>query len=273
MFDADILMITHRRPHYTRLTLPRLLETCPEGARVWVWHNGDHEETLSVVEQHRAHPRFHRFHHSRENVGLRIPTNWLWAESRGALLGKVDDDCVMPDGWIEALVQAHEAEPRFGAISCWHFQESDFDEALASPKIMTFRGGTRILVNAWVGGSGYLLKRACIQQCGPRGEREPSTAIYRRAYRRGWIHGWHIPLIYQIHLDDPLLPDEYKQMFEGERTETPLSALRTGNTDAAAWNQQLRNSAREVQTATLDPRAYAPWRQTLARVAKRLRLR
>ena len=44
--SIDILMITYNRPEYTRLSLERLLATCDESMRVWVWHNGTDEETL-----------------------------------------------------------------------------------------------------------------------------------------------------------------------------------------------------------------------------------
>ena len=85
---VDVLMITYNRPQYTRLSLQRLLDTAPEDARIWVWHNGTDEETLDVVRSHVGHPRFHQFHQSRENVKLTEPTNWLWRESSGGLWGK-----------------------------------------------------------------------------------------------------------------------------------------------------------------------------------------
>jgi len=64
--DIDILMITHNRAQYARITLARLLETCDARMRVWVWHNGDDAATLSVVRGFLNHPSVHRFNHSHE---------------------------------------------------------------------------------------------------------------------------------------------------------------------------------------------------------------
>lgn len=94
---TDILMITHNRPEYTRLALSRLLHTCDETMRVWIWHNGLHQETLDVVRTLRDHRHVFKFYHSPQNVKLREPTNWLWKHARGEYLSKVGDNCLLPD--------------------------------------------------------------------------------------------------------------------------------------------------------------------------------
>ncbi len=88
---VDILMITHNRPDYTRLALRRLLDSCDETMRVWLWHNGDHAPTLEAVRGFAEHPRVHRFHVSPANKKLREPTNWVLAEGDGEYFAKVDD--------------------------------------------------------------------------------------------------------------------------------------------------------------------------------------
>src|ERR1700741_2603147 len=75
MRGIDILMITYDRPEYVRLSLPHLLDSCTDDARVWLWHNGTDAATLAAVEEFRHDPRVHRFHHSPVNAGLREPTN------------------------------------------------------------------------------------------------------------------------------------------------------------------------------------------------------
>ncbi len=141
--EVDVLMITFRRPHYTEMSLARLLDSVDESVRVWVWHNGEDAETLDVVRSFEDHPRFHRLHVSPENQRLRAPTNWLWENAEGAYLSKVDDDCLVPERWVETLREAHEAEPRFGVVGCWRFQDEDFLPNVAGPKIETFSGGHR----------------------------------------------------------------------------------------------------------------------------------
>lgn len=114
---TDVLMITYNSAAHVRVSLPHLLSTCGEHTRVWLWHNGDDDETLSVVQQYADDPRVHRFHHSRENVRLTAPTNWLWSEADGDFVSKVDDDCLPEHGWVERLRSAHEANPDFIAPS------------------------------------------------------------------------------------------------------------------------------------------------------------
>src|SRR5437762_1338791 len=128
--DIDLLMITYNRPEYTRLSLERLLDTCDTRTRIWLWHNGDDSKTLAVVRSFANHPRVHCFHHSRENKKLREPTNWFWSRAPGKLLGKVDDDCLVPAKWIEILSRAHDDVPQFGIVSCWHLLQEDFSPEL-----------------------------------------------------------------------------------------------------------------------------------------------
>lgn len=74
--NIDVLMVTYNRPTYTRLSLEHLLDSCDESMRVWVWHNGNDQDTLDVVASMRGHARFHEFHHSPENQ-----RTWLWHRS------------------------------------------------------------------------------------------------------------------------------------------------------------------------------------------------
>lgn len=267
----DILMITYNRPAYTRLSLTRLLETCDESMRVWLWHNGDHEETLEVVQSLKDHPRVHRFHHSAENVRLRTPTNWLYAESDGAYVSKVDDDCLVPDGWAGTLRLAHESAPRLGIVACWHFLPEDFAPELANPRLAEIGAGHRILRNLWVGGSGYLMKRACLRRLGPIRNNESFTSYCIRGARAGWLNGWYYPLLCQEHMDDPRVPHTALRSDADIAANLPLSAQQRGVRTIAAWEAQLRRSARWVQEAPIDPAYYGRLRSYLRQAWARAR--
>lgn len=268
--DADILMITYNRPRYTRLSLRRLLDTCDESMRVWIWHNGDHAETLDVVRSMADHPRIHRFHHSPENKRLREPTNWLYAEAKGEYLSKVDDDCLLPDGWCQALRQVHEDEPRLGVIGCWRFMPEDFDPALSGPRIETLSGGHRLLRSLWVEGSGYLMKRECRDRAGLIRESESFTSYCIRLARLGWIHGWRYPFLWQEHMDDPRAPHSALKSDADIAGNLPLSAINRGVRTLADWEAQLRRSARRVQEASLNPAWYTPLGRAAQRLMRRL---
>ncbi len=268
--DIDVLMITYNRAPYTRLSLRRLLDTCGGGVRVWLWHNGEDRATLDVVHEFKDEPPVYAFHHSHENKRLVAPVQWLWANASGRYVGKVDDDCLVPAGWWQTLRAAHEDEPRLGAISCWHFREEDFVPEIAQRKIATFRSGHRLMRNAWIGGSGYLLKRTCLAAVRPRLEQEGLTHYWIRLAAAGWINGWYFPFLYQDHMDDPRSPHTQLRSDQDVERHLPLSAEMRGVTSLEQWNSQLRRSARLVQEAPMDPGLYFGWRKKVRRLRGRL---
>lgn len=268
---TDILMITYNRPAYTRLSLPRLLETCDESCRVWLWHNGTDEETLEVVRSHLDHPRVHEFHHSPENKKLREPTNWLLENAQGEYVSKVDDDCLVPHDWLLLLRKAHEEVPRLGAIGCWHFMPDDFCKETGGRKIQVFGGGHRILCHPWVGGSGFLLKRACVEQVGLlRAKDSGITGYLVRVALKGWVNGWYYPILWQEHMDDPRAPHTLLKSDADLQEHLPLSALNFGAATLDQWDRQLRCSAASLQRMPSDPWYYHPWRVKLRRQRERL---
>ncbi len=268
--EIDILVITYNRPEYTTLALRRLLETCDKTMRVWIWHNGGHAETLDVARSFASHPRVHRFHESTENLGLREPTNWLWREATGSYLSKVDDDCLLPDGWAQRLRSAHEDEPRFGILGCWRFCPEDFDPVLAARKIRTFGGGHRVLQNFWVEGSGYLMKRACLASRAQLRPRDSFTSFCIDRALEGWVNGWYFPFIEQEHMDDPRSPHSLLRSDDDLRRYMPLSAQTNRVSSLQEWQAQLRRSARIVQSASIDRRDYRGWRPLLRRARQRM---
>lgn len=271
---VDVLMITYNRPEYTRLSLERLLTSAPEEMRVWLWHNGTDEETLAVVRERLEHPNVHRFHHSLENVRLRDPTNWILEQGDSEYVSKVDDDCLVPENWIEVLTKAHEAEPSFGALGCWRFMPEDFDEAAARKKIREFKGGHKVMCHPWVEGSGFLLKRACVDRVGSLKSSESGITDYLiRVAFNGWINGWYFPFLWQEHMDDPRAPHTLLKSDADFEKYAPLSAALSGATTIAQWEQQLRNSAAQVQQLPSNLSYYYPWRRSLRRLLIRFGLK
>jgi hypothetical protein len=268
----DVLMVTHNRPEYTRLSLARLLDTCDETMRVWLWHNGEHEETLQVARSFADHPRVHRFHHSVENRKLREPTNWLWANAEGGFLSKVDDDCLVSPGWAPTLRQALLDVPKLGVIGCWRFQPEDFVPELAQAKILELPGGHRILRNAWVQGSGYLMRREALDSRGllPEGQSFPEYCK-RLAAHGGWLIGWHFPFLLEDHMDDPRSPNS------AIRTDHDLNsgkALTAGDFDVHTVEQRIRQIhafAVRCQAAPVDARRYVGWRSSIRQLRWKLK--
>lgn len=263
--EVDVLMITYNRPDYTRMTLPVLLDSADDDTRIWLWHNGNDPETLDITREYANDPRVHRFYHCPENKKLREPTNWLFTESKGAYVSKVDDDCIVPAGWLDTLRQAHEDEPRLGVVGCWRFLESDYVPELAERKIETIGGGHRIMRHPWVEGSGYLMKRRCVDEAGRISEKESFTRYCLRLAFKGWINGWYFPFLWQEHLDDPRAPHSLIKTDEDFRAHLPLSAGTFGVNNLEEWDARLRYSARGLLSGPSDPKHYVGWRGVIRR--------
>lgn len=266
----DVVLITHDRPRYTSLSLPRLLSTMPADGRVWVWHNGDDREVLDVIEPHLDHPRLHRFHHSPENLGLQAAINWVWTEAEGRFVSKVDDDSLMEPGWVEHLSSALDAWDGLGVLGSWRFLPEDWDEVRASPKIAEVHG-VRLLRNHWVQGSGHMLRRDLVRELGPLRPGLSFVGWCLQAAKAGYVNGWPLPLVAEEHLDDPRHPLTAFTDEAAYQAAMPLSARATGATTLAEWLAQTRNDAAHVQVATLDLRHYIGWRRKFIHARRRVR--
>lgn len=266
----DILMITYNRPGYTRLALGRLLDSCDETMRVWIWHNGNDQATLDVVKSFSGHPRFHRFHHCPENKRLREPTNWFWANSDGELLTKVDDDCMLPDGWGATLAQTHAANPELGAIGCWRFYDEDYVPELAEKKMISLQGGHRLMKNCWVQGSGYVMKREMYRRLGPIRSDESFYTYCIRGANEGFVHGWYFPFIHEEHMDDPRSPFCELKTDEDFLRQRPLSAVNDNVNTLREWGLRVKFMARKVQESSNNPRDYVGWRKKVRNFSARI---
>lgn len=266
----DVLMITHQRPDYVRLSLPRLIESLDDQCRLWLWHNGDDEETLDVVREFADHPRVHRFHHSPENKGIRLPTNWMWSQSEGSFVSKVDDDCLIDENWVSVLRGHHERSPEAGVLGSWRFYEEDYRDDDARRKIQKLSGGDAVLRNHWVQGSGYFAKRELIEAIGLIGDGETFPDWCIRAARLGYVNGWVFPFLHEEHMDDPRSPWTMYTDDEIFMQYRPLSAVQTGVTTTDGWTRQMKRSAYNLQRASLDIRQYEGWRLWLRNVGMRV---
>lgn len=265
---TDLLYISYRRPRHVERSLPRLLETCGPGDRVWIWQNTTDPETVEVVTALADHPAVHELHVSEENQIVRGPTNWLWANATGTYVGKVDDDALVPDGWLESLRSAHEDNPQLGVVGCWRFLAEDAVPALVAPRLVELDGGHQLLRCLWVEGSGYLMKRVCTEAAGPLLPGQSFTRYCIALAERGWVNGWYHPFLWQEDLDDPRMPHTLMRSDEDVARHNPLGAQKQGIDTVEAWAADRRAAADAVLRSSLDPRAYTGFRRRL-RTARR----
>jgi len=261
--SSDILMITYNRPEYTGKALGKLLSTVNSNTRVWVWHNGNDNETLDIVKSYLRHPNFFRFHHSEKNMKLIEPTNWLWKNAEGELIGKVDDDGVVSDRWIERISDAHSRNPELGIVGSWHFHKEDFDYEISKRKMVSLNGNVNLIENCWVSGNGYLMKRECIESAGYINLDFTFTDFCIKTAVKGWKNGWLYPLVCLESLDDPRSPHTILKNNEMLKKYLPLSAIANGVDTLEKWESQLKRSAIYVQKANVNPNYYIGWRKKI----------
>lgn len=267
---AEIVMITYKSAGYLHLSIPRLLDTLGEDDRVWLWHNGDDEATLEALRPFVQDPRVAKFHHSRENVRLREPTNWLWQESNADYVSKVDDDCLVAPGWLDTFARAHQDIPQLGVVGSWRHPEEDFRPELANRKIQSFPGGHRLLRNPWVQGSGYLLRRDLVVKAGGLRADESFSGFCLRLATAGAVNGFYYPFVPEEHMDDPRSPHTLIRTDEDLAARLPLSAQANGINTVEEWTAQLVESAILLQQTPFEVRYHTGWRLKARNLRKRV---
>ena len=268
---ADVLMITHRRAGAVRLSLPPLLASMSEHDRVWLWHNGDDEETLETVRGFLDDDRVGRFHHSRDNVRLVPPTHWLWQESQARYVSKVDDDCIELPSWLDTLRSAHEDNPQLGVIGSWRQYPDEYRHDLVQRKVRRLAGGHRIMENLWVQGSGYLVTRDDVAMTGALPPNGSFAHWCLRLAGHGRTNGFYFPFIFEDHMDDPRSPNTLLRSDEDLLNAPPLSAVRTDVRSLAEWSAKREAEAIQLQTASVHLRDHTGWRKRRRSAGLRLR--
>ncbi len=253
MLSVSIIFITHNRIEYTKKSLAALLKN-DEDFHLHIWDNGSDDGTveyLSEIEDPRIRSKVFR----EENEGQTIPLNKIWSFSKSDLMGKVDNDCLMPDGWLSVFSKAHEDIENLGAVACWHYHLEDFDYDLAKNKIFKY-GDHSILRNAWVGGTGFLIKRDSFERVGPI-RRNSLTKYWIKMASKGYINGFYYPLLHQEHMDDPR--SEYTLLKDDSNIEKylPVTAKNFGVSSVDQWMEFLKKDAKYIQKASYDPGEYA----------------
>src|SRR5690606_8853536 len=168
----------------------------------------------------------------------------------------VDDDALVPDGWLATLRAAHTDNPALGVVGCWRFLPADAAPELVEPRLLQLEGGHALLRCLWVEGSGYLMKRACVEQQGPLAPGQSFTRYCIALAARGWLNGWYHPFLLQEDLDDPRMPHTLMRSDDDVANHNPLGAQKQGIDTIDAWVADRRSAAEAVLRSSLDVRSY-----------------
>ena len=212
--NAHILFLTFNRLYYTQKTLPALLESSNTiSYQIRIVDNGSTDGTVDYLKK-LSHPRIERIIYNNKNEGLVKPTKKFWKESNAELIGKIDNDILVPKGWIDKLVCAHQKIPELGVVGLCHFHKEDFNNEIVKKKVEILNG-IYLRKQPWIGGN-YLIKSHYVKNIPgytqswkflTKRKFHGFTKYQKKLSEQGLIHGYicdkNKNLILWEHIDDP----------------------------------------------------------------------
>ena len=252
----DLLLITWNRSSYLEKTIETLFSAKSDFRLYW-WDNASDGLTRELHES-LSDDRIAMRYRSNENVGQFEPFHWFMDNATGDVLGKIDDDILLPEGWIEQIGPMVQSDPRLGMLGCWIFMETDWDGTAAELNTTETAAGP-VWQMTCVAGHSFLMHRRIADRFlmhSPFGHGIPLDRIQMAL--EGIISGIPIPPLFAHNMDDPRSP-----YCVGADDEGQLSAL-TGRSLGFANAEQYSSWIAEDASTRL--------RVPYARQVRRLRL-
>ncbi len=205
---VGIVMFTYDRLDYTKTALAKLMENTEYPFNLHIIDNHSTDGTVEWLRMVRhRYPSIRSITFNPENRGLPGPTNEFWRRVNADLVGKVDNDVIVPKGWLYRLVDAHLKASGAAIIGVYHFRPEDFDEAGARAKLFA-ENGVQLVADTHICGCCYLMKKRVQEQVGymvvdPRLKIHGWTEYQHRVVDAGYAVGYLYPLLFLEYMDDP----------------------------------------------------------------------
>ena len=149
-----------------------------------------------------------------KNHGIAKVVNAIWGSSKSKYLAKVDNDTLVPEGWLTSLINAMESDvdKKYALLGGFHWMDEDWDLETAKHNIEELPNGNKVLRQPYIGGCSYLMRGDIPKEHGLVAEGEwvlGGWTEYQQALTdKGLGVGYLIdPFIKTDHLDDPRHPD------------------------------------------------------------------
>jgi glycosyltransferase involved in cell wall biosynthesis len=104
------IICTHNRDDYLGAAIDSLLQQDFDHYEVIVVDNASTDQTRTVVEARLPHPRLHYIYESA--LGLSVARNTGAQAAQGEILAYLDDDAEASRGWLAALMEIYEQNPK-----------------------------------------------------------------------------------------------------------------------------------------------------------------
>ncbi len=152
-----ILFLCFNRLDFTKQSLDAI-EKHTKGYKLYIVDNGSNDGTREYLMERKFKGNFEIWFTS-ENSGVDRPMNWFYEVTEGQYLAKVDNDTIVPPGWLDKLKEDIEGLDIVGAS---HHTMSK--SALYNMKRAADTG--KPFLCSCVGGSGILYRRDIHDRCG-----------------------------------------------------------------------------------------------------------
>ncbi len=209
---VNILFFTYDRIEYTKNAIDRLLSSTNYPFNLYIVDNHSTDGTVKWLREiENVTPNIREIVFNRKNRGLAEPTNHFWERVNSDFVGKIDNDTLVPDGWLERLVDAHQKSNKLGVVGGWHFRPEDFNEK-DSQNNMYIDNDVQIIEDTHIGGCCYLMKYSIYKKLGPMSfdskfKIHGWTEYQNKINSKGWKVGYLYPLIQLDYMDDPRSPN------------------------------------------------------------------
>ena len=190
--------------------------------RIWCWDNASDDATRDLLTE-LGDERIVKRHFHEKNVNQTEPMHWFLDQAPQGLVGKIDDDILLPHGWVKRISGVLSSSERFGMLGCWIYMPSDYQNDTARHNIVN-EGGHSILAATTLAGHSFLARRDVLRKfLHPRQKRVYGIPVHRgKMTISGFLSGYPMPLLFAHNMDDPR--SEYCIM-NGNSEMTEMSAL------------------------------------------------
>jgi glycosyltransferase involved in cell wall biosynthesis len=159
-----LLMITHNRLEYTQKAVLQL-RRIEIPFDLTIVDNVSTDGTMTYLSNlKRPHAKIE---YLSEHQPLSVITNNFWRKSMDYdLVGKVDNDTLVSESWLQRLIEVHQASEHVAAVGGFAFdiyQDWNFENSKRNVRDL---GKCKVLIQPIIGGCAYLTKPRVIEKVG-----------------------------------------------------------------------------------------------------------
>ena len=194
---ASIVIVTCNRREFTQKTLESIFaNTDYPNYEVIILDNGSSDGTVAYLEKLENHPRIAHIIYFKSNQGKGRAANRGFKLAKGDYLIGLDDDVIVPQGWLGTMIAALDAIPNVGWL-CMNFKNLPQD--IFTPATERKFGKIKVHTPHSVGGQCVAMPRSTFQKIGGYIEQNyyggVDSEYNMRARKHGLLTGYVVDVV------------------------------------------------------------------------------